>query len=213
MKVKEIEGDTQGNPSRITRLMESKFCILKGLYGGLVGGRYVSTAWLGAWSVLWPGSRRGVTMWVSMSLLSIVSARTLSSGVIQPSSTDCVEWSCTGCYSGRVPAAPYRFRRKVRRRDTSLTNHDHLSMDAFCVPLVQHSRSEAWHTCCHYTKSSCWVLPCTLGLCCSMCCAQLCSLPCAAQPSMMHVEGNTTLKIAFRLGRPVAVPRSTWQAL
>jgi len=141
MNVKEIEGDTQGNPSRITRLMRSKFCIQKGLYGGLVGGRYVSTAWLGAWSVLWPGSRRGVTMWVSMwvsmSLLSIVSARTLSSGVIQQSSTDCVEWCCTGCFSGRLAAAPYYMRPKVRRRDTSLTNHDHLSMDAFCVPLVQ----------------------------------------------------------------------------
>jgi hypothetical protein len=173
VKAKEIEGDTQENPSRITRLMKSKFCIQKGFYGGLVGVRYVSTAWLGAWSVLWPGSRRGVTMWISMSLLSIVSARALSSVVIHQSSTDRVEWSCTGCYSGRVPAAPYHIRPKVRRRDTSLTNHDHLSMDAFRVPLVQRGRSETWPTCSRYTKSSCWVLPCTLGLCRSMCCAQL----------------------------------------
>jgi hypothetical protein len=108
----------------------------------------------------------------------------------------------------RTYITPYYIRQKVRRRGTSLTNHDHLSMNAFCVPLVQRDRSETWPTCCHYIKSFCWVLPCTQGLCRSMCCAQLCSLPCAAQPSMMHVEGNTELKIAFRLGRPVAVLHS-----
>jgi hypothetical protein len=76
-------------------------------------------------------------MWVSMSLMSIVSARTLRSGAIQESSPDCVEWFCTGCYSGRVPAAPYHNWSRVRRRVTSLTNHDNLLMDALCVPLVQ----------------------------------------------------------------------------
>ena len=109
----------------------------------------------------------------------------------------------------RTYIAPYYIRHKVRRRDTSLTNHAHLSIDAFCVHLVQQDRSETWPTYCPYTKSFCWVLPCTLGLCRSTCCAQLCSLPCAARPSMMHVEGNTELKIALRLARPVAVPRST----
>ena len=63
----------------------------------------------------------------------------------------------------------------VTRRVTSLTNHNDLSMDAFCVSLVQRTEARLGLRVCHFSKSYCWVLPCMLGLCRSTCCAQLCS--------------------------------------
>lgn len=78
----------------------------------------------------------------------------------------------------------------LRRRLTSLTNHNHLSMDACCVSLVQRRRSETWPT-----------LPSQhlkhLVGCCRASWAHVVQrvVRSRAKPSMMHVEGSTALKI------------------
>ena len=137
VKAKEIEGDTQGKPSRITRLMKSTCCIQKELYGGMVGRRYVSTPWLGAWSMLWPGNRRGVTMWV-FDVIAVHRKR---------SHAEFWSYSTVFCRLYGVVLYWLLFWARtwgalpdwstVRRRVTSLTNHSDLSIDAFCVLLVQ----------------------------------------------------------------------------
>ena len=176
VKVKEIEGDSRKS---VTHHSSHKIALLhsEGLYEKMVGRRYVSTPWLGAWSVLWPGSRRGVTMWVSMSLLSILSAGMPSCDVIQQSSTGSMALSCTDCYSGRIAVAPCRISRWLGAgwpaSPTTNTCPWTPSVYLWCNEIEARLGLRFGHN----TQSYCWVLLCTLGVCRSTRCAQLCSCP------------------------------------
>lgn len=98
----------------------------------------------------------------------------------------------------------------VRRRATSLTNHDNLSMDAFCVPLVQRTGSETWPTFSSQHPVILLGAAVHVGL---MSFNALCAVVQlsvgASQPSMMHVEGSTVLKIALRLKMAMAALHHT----